>query len=469
MKFSFWNKKPAPQTIESAIADEAFFADLRHREFARLDKTGHCYLDFTGGNLYPQSLLQQHCEYLSSGVYGNPHSGNPTSLLSTQYVHQARQDVLDYFNAEDYFCIFTANASASLQIIGECYPFDEHSRFVLTADNHNSVNGIREYCKNKKGSVTYCLLNYEDLHLNKEFLETELNKEQAGGQKLFAFPAQSNVSGVKHDLGWIAYAKSRGWDVLLDAAAFVPSSRLDLKTVQPDFVSVSFYKIFGYPTGLGCLLVRKDKFEKLRKPWFAGGTVTAVSVQYEGHFLASDHERFENGTVDYLGIPAVTFGLNFIKSIGIDRINKRVKALGEYLKAEIVKLQHSNGEAVIKLFGPNSLDEKGGTFILNFRDINGEVIPFATVENMANAQMISIRTGCFCNPGIDEINNCITNDELGKYFTSRKLGNYYDMISFLGKMRGAIRISFGMPTTQADLDRFIEFAKGLRDKKLSDF
>lgn len=215
--------------------------------------------------------------------------------------------------------------------------------------------------------------------------------------------------------------------------------------------------------------MRKDKFEKLRKPWFAGGTVTAVSVQYEGHFLASDHERFENGTVDYLGIPAVTFGLNFIKSIGIDRINKRVKALGEYLKAEIVKLQHSNGEAVIKLFGPNSLDEKGGTFILNFRDINGEVIPFATVENMANAQMISIRTGCFCNPGIDEINNCITNDELGKYFTSRKLGNYYDMISFLGKMRGAIRISFGMATTQADLDRFIEFAKGLRDKKLSDF
>lgn len=468
MKLSFWNKKSALPNTNSPIADEAFFADLRQREFARIDQTGHCYLDFTGGNLYPQSLLQQHCEYLKSGVYGNPHSGNPTSLLSTKYVNEARQNVLDYFNAEDYFCIFTANASASLQIIGECYPFDEHSRFVLTADNHNSVNGIREYCKSKKGSVSYCLLNYEDLHLNKEFLETELNKEQNEGQKLFAFPAQSNVSGVKHDLAWIAYAKSRGWDVLLDAAAFVPSSRLDLKVVQPDFVSVSFYKIFGYPTGLGCLLIRKDKFEKLRKPWFAGGTVTAVSVQYEGHFLANDHERFENGTVDYLGIPAVSLGLNFINQIGIDRINNRVKAIGEYLKSALENIKHGNGENVIKMFGPADLNQKGGTIILNFRDINGEVIPFASIENLANQQLISIRTGCFCNPGIDEINNCITTEELGKYFTSRNLGNYYDMISFLGKMRGAIRISFGMATVQADLDRFIQFAQGFRDKRLTD-
>ena len=469
MKLAFWNKKPAPQTIESAIADEAFFADLRQREFARIDQTGHCYLDFTGGNLYPQSLLQQHCDYLKSGVYGNPHSGNPTSLLSTKFVHQARQEVLDYFNAEDYFCIFTANASASLQIIGECYPFDEKSRFLLTADNHNSVNGIREYCKNKKGSVSYCLLNYEDLHLNKEFLETELNKEQGEGQKLFAFPAQSNVSGVKHDLGWIAYAKSRGWDVLLDAAAFVPSSRLDLKVVQPDFVSVSFYKIFGYPTGLGCLLVRKDKFEKLRKPWFAGGTVNWVSVNHDSHYLVGDHERFENGTVDYLGIPAISFGLNFIKSIGIDRISARVNALAGYLKDQLQLLTHSNGEPLLKLFGPMDLSQKGGTYILNFRDTAGEIIPFLQVEEMANKEKISIRTGCFCNPGIDEINNCLTNEELGKFFVSGKMGNYMDKVAFLGKMRGAIRISFGMASTQADLDRFIEFTKGFRDKKLSDF
>ena len=87
--------------------------------------------------------------------------------------------------------------------------------------------------------------------------------------KLFAFPAQSNVSGVKHDLGWAKKAKNLNWDLLLDAAAFVPTSRLDLTRVKPDYVSLSFYKIFGYPIGLGCLLIHKSKFHKLNKPWVA--------------------------------------------------------------------------------------------------------------------------------------------------------------------------------------------------------
>ena len=68
---------------------------------------------------------------------------------------------------------------------------------------------------------------------------------------LFAYPAQSNFSGVQHPLDWIAQAQAHGWDVLLDAAAFVPTNQLDLSRWQPDFVPLSFYKMFGYPTGVG--------------------------------------------------------------------------------------------------------------------------------------------------------------------------------------------------------------------------
>src|SRR5439155_824095 len=93
------------------------------------------------------------------------------------------------------------------------------------------------------------------------------------GPGLFAFPAQSNFTGVRHPLDLVELAHARGWDVLLDAAAFVPTSRLDLAAVKPDFVSVSFYKMFGYPTGVGCLLARTHLLGTLRRPWFAGGTV----------------------------------------------------------------------------------------------------------------------------------------------------------------------------------------------------
>ena len=66
---------------------------------------------------------------------------------------------------------------------------------------------------------------------------------------LFAFPAQSNFSGVQHPLSLVATAEQLGWHVLLDAAAYVPTNRLDLQSVRPHFVTVSFYKMFGHPTG----------------------------------------------------------------------------------------------------------------------------------------------------------------------------------------------------------------------------
>ena len=86
---------------------------------------------------------------------------------------------------------------------------------------------------------------------------------------LLAYPAQSNFSGVKHPLALINAARDLGWHVLLDAAAFVPTNRLDLRAVTPDFVTISFYKMFGYPTGVGCLLIRNATLNRLRRPWFA--------------------------------------------------------------------------------------------------------------------------------------------------------------------------------------------------------
>ena len=84
---------------------------------------------------------------------------------------------------------------------------------------------------------------------------------------------------MQHPLEWIDCARELGWDTLLDAAAFVPTNRLDLGRWRPDFVSISFYKMFGYPTGVGCLLARREALAKLHRPWFSGGTITVASVQ----------------------------------------------------------------------------------------------------------------------------------------------------------------------------------------------
>ena len=86
------------------------------------------------------------------------------------------------------------------------------------------------------------------------------------GARLFAFPAQSNFSGVQHSLDLIDEAQRHGFDVLLDAAAFVPSNPLSLRAHAPEFVVLSFYKLFGYPTGVGALVVRNDALRRLAAP-----------------------------------------------------------------------------------------------------------------------------------------------------------------------------------------------------------
>ncbi len=443
-----------------------FFNALRAKEYERLENDQHVYLDYTGGNLYSNSQLEAHHKLLRQNVFGNPHSANPTSQLATQLVEEARRKVLRFFNAQDYHCIFTQNASGALQIIGECYPFQAESQFLLLSDNHNSVNGIREYCRSKGGEYAYVPVQYEDLQINSSLLSKSLSDFKDKENKLFAYPAQSNVSGVKHSLEWIEKAQRNGWDVLLDSAAFVPTSELNLSFVNPDFVSISFYKMFGYPTGIGCLLVKKDKFHKLKKPWFAGGTVTLASVLSPAYYLAQDHERFENGTINYLDIPALTIGLDYIESISMKRINERVSSLLSYLYYSLRDLKHDSGNFQVKIFGPKEKESTGGTLIMSFLNPDRSLVPFEEIERMANDEMISIRSGCFCNPGIDEINNCLSTEELSAYFLSRDNGNYFDMIRFLKKMRGAIRVSVGLATTKDDLDTFINFVKSFRNKSI---
>jgi selenocysteine lyase/cysteine desulfurase len=137
--------------------DTTVVDDLRRDDFARLDAGGHVYLDYTGAGLYADSQLREHLELLRQNVFGNPHSLNPTSAAMTELVERARAAVLDFFraSAEEYVAIFTPNATGALRLVGEAYPFHTGDRFLLTFDNHNSVNGIREFARARGAETTY--------------------------------------------------------------------------------------------------------------------------------------------------------------------------------------------------------------------------------------------------------------------------------------------------------------------------
>ena len=443
-----------PVLLDSLEADPCFdgLDELRAAEYGRLDATGTVYLDYTGGSLYAESQVEEHMRSLREGVYGNPHSSNPTSSAATALVERARAAVLRFFNAPEgeYACIFTPNATGAIRLVGEAYPFE---RFLATFDNHNSVNGLREFARARGASTAYVPVEAPDLRVAR--LADHL--DEAHGPSLFAYPAQSNFSGVKHPLEWIDLAHERGWDVLLDCTAFAPTSRLDLSRWQPDFVAVSFYKMFGYPTGLGALIVRRRALERLQRPWFSGGTVVAANVQGDMVVSHAGHAGFEDGTVDYLGIPAVEIGLRHLERIGIDTISQRVERLGSRLLEAMQRLEHPDGSPAIRIYGPSTWDRRGGTIAFNFLDPDGRVVDERIVDRAAAEHGISLRTGCFCNPGAGEVAFSIPKERLAERFEDGMI--FDDYLGLVGMPTGgAVRVSLGIASNAADVDRFMAFA-----------
>src|SRR6185437_10439181 len=162
----------------NAYLDTAHIDALRATEFSRLDEQGHTYIDFTGGGLYAKKQITEHSEKLINGVFGNPHSSNPTSVKATEVTEAARKCVLNYFNAspDEYICVFTQNASGALKLLGEAYPFGKDDHYLLTFDNHNSVNGIREFARNKGAIFNYTPIRQEDLRIDAERLMENLDQ-----------------------------------------------------------------------------------------------------------------------------------------------------------------------------------------------------------------------------------------------------------------------------------------------------
>ncbi len=437
---------------------------LRDAEYARLDRLGHIYLDYTGGGLYAESQVREHLRWLSENVFGNPHSTNPTSLAATEAVEETRLRILEFFHADpqEYEVIFTANASGALKLVGESYPFEPGSRYLLTFDNHNSVNGIREFARARGAEVSYIPVELPEMRIPASFLDLELERRPPGKASLFAYPAQSNFSGVRHSLEWVAHAQALGWDVLLDAAAFVSTSPLDLSQVHPDFVPISFYKIFGYPTGVGVLIARKEALRKLHRPWFAGGTITVASVQGDRYYLADGAAAFEEGTLNYLNIPAVAIGLQHIQRIGYDLIRTRLECLTGWLLENLQNLKHSNGQPLVRIYGPTDTHARGATIALNFFDAQGQPIDHRRVEQLANQARISLRTGCFCNPGAGEIALGLERMELAACFNQPGHEQRLTLEDFRlcidGKTSGAVRVSLGLVSNYDDVEVFIRFA-----------
>lgn len=437
--------------------DTLFLDDVRDNEFSRLDKEGLTYLDYTGAALYSEKLVLKHVEELKKAILGNPHSFNAPSQLSSLHIDSLRDYIRSYIgdlNCE-YEVIFTANASSAVKLVSEAFPFTKESTLLMTEDNHNSIHGIRTFAQTVNSKVIYSPVSYPELRIKEKELNSYLSDVSASAS-LFAMPAQSNVSGVKHDLSWIKKAKSLGWFTLLDAAAYMPSNRINVKETPADYICISFYKMFGYPTGLGCLLVKRDAMEILNRPSFSGGSVSNVGVNRQFHIASEGAEAFEDGTPNFSVMAAVEDGLKWLNQIGVENISARTSALTDYVIRNLDLLAHSNGKKLVSIYGPKSKNMRGATISFHLRDPEGSCWPTDLIEELAFDKKISLRAGFHCNPGCIERIHQLDESQLN-YIYDSKNSNEEILIRQQELMTGVFRVSFGAASTFSDAKRFLEF------------
>ncbi|BBN03005.1 molybdenum cofactor sulfurtransferase [Marchantia polymorpha subsp. ruderalis] len=471
--------------------------ELRSKEFARLQ--GSVYLDHAGTTLYAENQLKSVLLEFSTRLYGNPriqYIQSESSTLSSSIVKAARAQVLASCNAsaEEYSCVFTSGATAALKLVGETFPWTNESQYMYTTENHNSVLGIREYALDLGATVTPVDIFPSSSKLSGESGSEEFDVRKRSSQvrgpsgtssdhissrghavyNLFAFPHECNFSGAKFDLGLVSYVQEgrhthfqRGqWLVLLDAAKGCSTSPPDLRKFPADFVAISFYKIFGYPTGLGALLVRKGASELMKKKYFGGGTV-AVSIADEDFVQRrlNVEERLEDGTISFLSIAALRHGFTVLSQLNMAAIRRHTGSLTGYTASKLDAFRHYNGLQVCTLYGNHASkmkknycdphSDQGPIIAFNMKRADGSWIGSREVEKLASLRRIHLRTGCFCNPGAcAKYLGLSSNDMKENFEAGHVCWDDNDVIN--GRPTGAVRVSFGYMSTFEDCSSFLD-------------
>jgi selenocysteine lyase/cysteine desulfurase len=161
----------------------------------------------------------------------------------------------------------------------------------------------------------------------------------------------------------------------------------------------------------------------------------------------------------------VAVGLDWISDIGIDLIGQRVAMLTAWLLECLGRLRHSSGAPMARVYGPRDGVSRGGTVTLNFLDPEGAVVDERAVSRDASAAGISLRTGCFCNPGAGEAAFGLRRRDLTR---ARRVllrpgaqdAPIDDYLSLAGMASGgAVRVSLGIASSVEDVEAFLDFAE----------
>ncbi|KAK4043662.1 pyridoxal phosphate-dependent transferase [Parachaetomium inaequale] len=483
---------------------------IRQQEYPHMNEG--TYLDHSGATIPALSTLHRTTTLLTKNLYGNPHSTNTPAARSGAAVDAVRLKTLAFLGADPahYDLVFTTNATAAIKLVGEAFrDLGELSSITTSScgkggkgggkggfwygyhrEAHTSLVGVREltggggsYCFDGDGEVEGWLSNSSSLGV----LPAGEGRRSSLG--LVAWPGQSNLTGRRlPGREWAGRVRSGVRDTysLFDAAALAMTG--DMAGVfadpeaAPDFVCVSFYKIFGFPD-LGGLVVRRESGHILAlRKYFGGGTVSMVSTiggawhtskgleagaggaAGEGHGGAL-HEGLEDGTLPFHSILALGEAIDVHAELygSMENISAHTTALVTRMYLGMRGLRYGNGQPLCKIYEDESggaygdAKRQGATVAFNLFRADGGYESYATVERLANDRGVYVRSGGICCPGGLF---AALQYEQWQLHRARSAGHHCgpDGIGVINELpTGVVRASLGAMSTIQDVDRFLSF------------
>ncbi|CDK27975.1 unnamed protein product [Kuraishia capsulata CBS 1993] len=439
---------------------------IREKEYPQLidqgTKTSHVYLDHAGMTLYCKSLLTESTNRLLSGIMGNPHSQSLASQKTEALISSVRFKVLELFQADPmvFDLVFTLNSTAAMKMLqqGLSDTFGSYS-YAYNSHSHTSAVGLREY------SSDFCCFD------DPEEVADQLSRESSSNHPiLISWSGQSNLSGERFPIGeWnsrfkeIGTKSSRTAYTLLDASALCttcPPSLSDSETA-PDFMCLSFYKMFGMPD-IGALVFKKSSaLECFRgRKYFGGGTTEVVAPDQAFHVKKPAlFDSLHDGTLPVHSLVQLDTAIDVHKSMygSFENIANYVKWLTEYCVCRIEKdlVFPTTNTPMVKIYSRFSYDMQGPIVAFSLMTESGYPLGYYDFEKFASARNISLRVGTVCNPGgaLKWLERT-TEDVINDHAKGHKCGDHMDVMN--DKPTGVVRVSLGAMSSKEDIDTLVE-------------
>jgi len=333
-------------TVEAIRDLTGEFPTLR-REF---DGRPVTYLDSAATSQTPQSVIDAMTRYYTE-TRASVHRGvYPLAVEATEQFEGARAKIADWLGSTAEETIFTANATAALNLVA--YTWGRQNvgvgdLVVLTQmEHHSNIVPWQQLCLEKGAELAYVPV-LEDGQLDLDAFDALL----ARGPKLVAVAHVSNVVGTINPIEDIARrAHAAGAIVVVDGSQAVPQIAVDLRALDVDFYAWTGHKAYG-PTGIGVLHGRRELLERI-PPFIAGGHMIKMVGDTESTW-ADLPWKFEAGTSQIAEAIGLGVAVDFIREIGIERIRAHERALVADALARLAEIPG------LRLHGPLDAADRG--------------------------------------------------------------------------------------------------------------